>query len=333
MNLKLRLILLLSLIIGPASATFAANQVFKIATLAPQGSDWMNRIEAGASAITAETEGRVKFKFFAGGIQGSDKKVLRKMRNGQLHGGAFPGSSLVSRTNSVLLYGLPFLFNDQSEVDAVRAELDQTVEDNLRESGLVTFGFAGGGFAQIMSNNPVRGLQDLKGKRVWVPEGDTASYRGLEHFGLAPVVLPLTDVLTGLQTGLIDVIGSSAIAALVLQWHTKVSHLSTMPVSYIYGVMAIEQKHFDKISEADQLIVDRVFRQVYIDLEQQGESDSEQALAALVGSGMVVTEPSPGALEDLQSRSRALWKSIAAESGLPKSELDQVYSVLEKLRN
>ncbi len=292
----------------------------------------MNAIQAGAKQIAEETDDRVKFKFYGGGIQGSDKKVLRKIRNGQLHGGAFAAGTLATQSPSVLLYGLPFLFNDQAEVDAVRAELDDTIEQNLLDSGLATFGFAGGGFALVMSNSPVANLQDLKGRRVWVPEGDTASYRGMEHFGLSPVVLPLTDVLTGLQTGLIDVIGSSAMAALVLQWHTKVTHVSTMPVSYIYGVMGIGTKHFNKISAEDQQIVNRVFRGVYSDLDQLSDDESEEAMAAMVGSGVEIVEPDPGALEDLQSRSRTLWKSVADEGGLPKSELDRIYAVLAKLR-
>ena len=332
MTLILRLMLLLCLTAGSASITFAADQVFKIATLAPKGSDWMNRMEKGASEITAETEGRVKFKFYGGGIQGSDKKVLRKIRNGQLHGGAFAAGTLVTQTPSVLLYGLPFLFNNQAEVDAVRAELDETIEQNLLDSGLATFGFASGGFALVMSNSPVSKLDDLKGQRVWVPEGDTASYRGMEHFGLSPVVLPLTDVLTGLQTGLIDVIGSSAVAALVLQWHTKISHVSTMPVSYLYAVMGIGTQHFNKISTEDQQVVNRVFRGVYSDLEQLSDSDDKQAMAALVGSGVVVTEPDAGVLEDIQAQSRTLWKSVADEGGLPKAELDKIYAVLAKLR-
>jgi len=138
----LKLTLFLSLTIGSVTAV-SAEQVFKIASLAPQGSAWLNRIQKGADKITKETDGRVKFKFFGGGIQGTDKKVLRKMRSGQLHGGAFAAGSLASRSPAVLLYGLPFLFNNEAEVGAVRAELDGYVEQSLRDAGLVTFGFAG----------------------------------------------------------------------------------------------------------------------------------------------------------------------------------------------
>jgi len=329
--LLLKLTLFLSLSIGSVSAV-SAEQVFKIASLAPQGSAWLTRIQKGAERITKETDGRVKFKFFGGGIQGTDKKVLRKMRSGQLHGGAFAAGSLASRSPSVLLYGLPFLFNNEQEVSAVRAELDSYVEQTLRDAGLVTFGFAGGGFAQIMSNSKVLSVDDLRGKKVWIPEGDTISYKGMENFGLAPVTLPITDVLTGLQTGLVDVVASSATGALVLQWHTKVNHLSTMPVSYLYGVLGIDQKFFKKLSTEDQATVDRIFREVYIDMEKRGMNDNDSATQALVGSGVTVVEPAPGALEELQSRSRDLWKKVAADGELPKPQLDQIYEILARTR-
>jgi len=332
LNQITKLILLFCLVFCTASAS-AANQVFKIATLAPQGSAWMNFIQAGATKITEETDGRVKFKFFAGGIQGSDSKVLRKMRNGQLHGGAFSAGSLSDLTPSVLLYGLPFLFNDEKEVSLIRNEFDDYVEQSLRDAGLVTFGFAGGGFAQIMSNSKVSNLQDLKGKRVWVPEGDTVSYKGMEHFGLSPVTLPITDVLTGLQTGLVDVIGASATAALVLQWHTKVSHISTMNVSYLYGLLGISEKHYQKISPADQEIVQRNFREVYKQMEDLSIKDDAKAAKALIGSGITVVEPEAGFVEDVQSRSRELWKKVATTGELPEAQLNQIYDRLTQVRN
>jgi len=332
LNRITKLVLLLSLTLCMATSASAASQVFKIASLAPQGSDWLTRIQKGAAKITEETEGRVKFKFFAGGIQGNDSKVLRKMRNGQLHGGAFAAGSLAGLTPSVLLYGLPFLFNDEAEVNAVREQFDGYVEQTLNDAGLVTFGLAGGGFAQIMANSKVSNLQDMKGKRVWIPEGDTISYKGMEAFGLAPVTLPVTDVLTGLQTGLIDVIGSSSTGALVLQWHTKITHVSNINVSYLYGVLGIDKKYFKKISAEDQQVVERNFREVYREMETLGMMDNDRATEALLGSGITVVEPDPGTLDELQSRSRVLWKQLAADGGLPQPQLDQIYELLAKVR-
>ena len=306
---------------------------FKIATLAPEGTDWMKQMKAGAKAIKADTDGRVVFKFYGGGVMGNDKKVMRKMRNGQLHGGAFTTGSLAERYNGMNTYGLPFLFDSLEEVDLVRAQLDSMITAGLRDKGLVSFGMASGGFAHIMSNEPVRSIDDLKGKRVWVPEGDKISYAAMERFGLSPVTLPVTDVLTGLQTGLIDVIGASAIGALVLQWHTKVSHVSTMPVSYLVGIMAIENKYFERISSADQAVVTRVFEKVYADLEKQNNVDNEKAMAALISTGAKAVKPEDGLLKSLKEDARELSYEMVKQGIVPAEHLDAIETILKQHRS
>lgn len=105
-----------------------------------------------------------------------------------------------------------------------------------------------------------------------------------------------------------------------------------MPVSYLYGVLGIDQKFFKKLSTEDQATVDRIFREVYIDMEKRGMNDNDSATQALVGSGVTVVEPAPGALEELQSRSRDLWKKVAADGELPKPQLDQIYEILARTR-
>ncbi len=316
-----------------SGAAQAQTQTFKIATLAPEGSDWMNQMKAGATEISERTDGRVKFKFYGGGVKGNDKKVLRMMRGGrQLHGGALTAGSLAERFPGMNLYSVPFLFNDLEEADAVRNEMDDYIKQGLLDAGFVSFGLASGGFAQIMSNYPVRNIDDLKGKRVWVPEGDVISYAAMERFGLSPVTLPATDVLTGLQTGLIDVIGSSAIGALVLQWHTKVTHLSAMPVSYLFAVMVVDAKFFGKLSADDQQIVSDVFENVYANLDAQNVEDNEKALDALIGSGLKVVEPEAGLLSELKNDSRELWYEMAKTNAIPEDKLREIEALLEAHR-
>ncbi len=135
---------------------------------------------------------------------GNDKKVLRKVRIGQLQGGAFTASGLSERYADIVIYGLPLLFNDDAEVDYVRERMDPQLEAGLSAAGFESLGMAGGGFAVLMGSEQVTTLDELRGRKVWVPEGDRISYAAMESLDLSPVVLPITDVLTGLQTGLLE---------------------------------------------------------------------------------------------------------------------------------
>ncbi len=260
--------------------------VLKIATVTPEGSSWMKDMRASAKEIQELTEGRVQIKYYGGGVMGNDNKVLGKIRIGNLHGGAFTPSALQKIYPDINLYGLPLTFESNEELAYVRARMDRTIEDGLEEAGFVNFGFAAGGFAMIMSNEPVTNLGDLKGKKVWVPEGDTISYASMQALSLSPVTLPLTDVLTGLQTGLIDIVFMSPIGALVLQWHTKVKFITDLPIAYTMGFMAIDKKAFSKISPADQEIVRQVMTRTYQQLNDANLDDNKEALQALLNTGI-----------------------------------------------
>ncbi len=264
---------------------------FKIASIAPDGTSWMKEMRAGAEEIKKRTEGRVEFRFYPGGIMGNDKSVLRKMRVGQLHGGALSGGGMAMIYPEAQVYTIPFIFHDYEEVDYARKQMDPVLLAGLKEKGYISFGISEGGFAYLMSNTPVGGIDDLKGHKVWVPEGDAISRTAFEASGISPVSLPLTDVLTGLQTGLIDTIASTSMGAIALQWHTRVKHLTHSPLMYIYGSMVVSAKQFNKLSAGDQQVVREVMSGVFERLDHLNRKDNQSALSALQKQGISFVTP------------------------------------------
>ncbi len=258
----------------------------KIATVTPEGSQWMKVMRESAGEIKERTEGRVLIKYYGGGVKGDDTKVLGQIRIRQLQGGALTPSALSAQYSDLNLYGMPLVFDSEEEVAYVRSRMDARLQAGLEQVGFVNFGFATSGFANIMSATPVTTLADLKGKRVWVPEGDSISYASMQSLALNPVTLPLTDVLTGLQTGLIDIVAIPPIVALVLQWHTKVKYVTKVPLVYTYGFMAIDKTTFDKISEADKAIVKEVMTRTYQEFDKANLVDNQGAYEALLKSGI-----------------------------------------------
>ena len=321
---------LAALLLGMAPAVAVE---IKVATVAPDGSGWMREMRAGAAEIAERSEGRVTIKFYPGGIMGNDSQVLRKIRIGQLQGGAFTAGGLAERYAGFNLYGVPLLFRSIEEVDYVRERVDPALAAGLSEAGFVSFGFIEGGFAHLMANEPISTVLDMRRRKVWSPEGDPIGFRVLEAMGLSPVVLPPTDVLTGLQTGLLDVVAASPVVALVLQWHTKVRYVTDLPISYSLGIFAIDSRVFNRLSTDDQTIVSTVMGGVMERLDTGSRQDNLDARAALEQAGLefvsVDAEDIPGWRETIEG----LYPELRERSDIDADLLDQMLSALAEYRS
>ena len=280
----------------------------KIATVAPEGSSWMKDLRAAGLQIRERTSGRLNLKFYGGGIQGSDRKVLRKIRIGQLHGGVFTSNGLQERYPDIVIYGSPMLFDTIDEVDFVRKRMDKRLAAGLEKAGFVSFGFAGGGFAYLMSNKPVKGIADLRGQKIWVPEGDPTSYAAMESLELSPVALPITDVLTGLQTGLFESFLAPPQVALITRYYEQTKYMTDMKVQILMGATVIKKDTWEKIP-ADLRPKLMASARTAGDRLQRAIRDSYQRdVDAMKKAGLVVVP--------VDARTREMWRR-SVEVGYP----------------
>ena len=284
-------ILMIAASILVVSPTVTAQTTFKIATVSPDGSAWMRDLRRTTSLIEAQTEGRVSFRVYPGGVMGDDRAVLRKMRARQLQGGILQTGALEPISSAVQLYNLPMFFRDFEEVTKVRSEMDHILIQDLADHGFEAFGFVGVGFANAMSSESGTSIEDARRLKVWAPKGDTGAIRLLEAFGIVPVPLSIVDVLAGLQTGLIDTVAVPATAAIVLQWHTQLDYILDLPFMYIYSVFILDARQFSRLSPDDQELTRKTFQTFLARVEQQNYADHDQALAALERQGLTVLKP------------------------------------------
>jgi len=318
------------LLVLVAPETFA--QTLKIATIAPEGSSWMKDMKSGAKAIEEHTDGRVKFKFYGGGVQGNDKQVQRKMRTGQLQGGAFTSGALNKFQKDADLFSMPMLFNSIDEARFVRSEMDAEVRRRLEDAGYVNFGFAGGGFAYMMSNKPLESLSDMKGQKVWIPEGDPIGFAALRALGVAPVIMPVTDVMTGLQTDLLDSVAVPPVGAVVFQWFTRLKYITELPLAYVYASLLIDKRAFSKLSEGDQAVVREVMEGIYRKFDRYGVADNREALQALLDNGLEMVSPNTVEVSEWRAIVNDSHRQLAIDGTFDIELLDRVQELIEDYR-
>ena len=314
-------------------ATNASAIRLKIATLSPEGSYWMTQMEAGAEEVKKRTDGRVGFRFYPGGVMGDDRAMLRKIRVGQLHGGAVVLGSLADAFPDSQVYAIPLELRGFDEVDFVRKRLDPYIMNGLEEGGFVTFGLAEGGFAHIMSTRRIETVSDLRAGKVWVPDNDRTALEGVKAFEVTPVPLSIVDVRAGLQTGLIDTVATPPIGAVALQWHTQIQYLTDMPFLYVCGTLAVDRRAFSKIKPEDQAVVREVMAETFRKLDRRNREDNVAAMEALKGQGVTFVEPSEEALTDWRNRAETVSDRLVAAEHLSPEVVAMLEAALAEYRN
>ncbi|MBT8434545.1 MAG: TRAP transporter substrate-binding protein DctP [Gammaproteobacteria bacterium] len=305
----------------------------KIATLAPAGTTWMKEMKAGASLIAERTGGRVKLKFYPGGVMGNDQSVHRKIKIGQLHGGAFTPGGLQQVDSSINALSLPMMFKSFDEVDYVRAKMDPVIKQQMEAKGFVLLGISEGGFVRILSKKPMQNLESIRDSKVWVPTGDRIGQIAMSALGITPISLPISDVFTGLQTGLIETVTVNPTSAIAFQWHTSASFMTEVPISYLIGVLAIQKKAFDKLSPGDQQVVREEIGKVFKRLDTINRNDNQAAKAALQNQGITFVVPEPSEIERWRSISNQSIAEMVESGVISKEIVGQVRGHLQSFRD
>lgn len=316
-----------------AVSTPVAAKTFKIATISPDGLSWMKRLREGVEEIEERTEGRVKFKIYPGGVQGDDYTVLRKMRIGQLHGGVVAASALTRFYPDLQVYNLPLIFRETDEVDYVRNRMDDRIIDGLEDGGIVSFSLIETGFAYILTVKPIEHLDDLKKVKAWVPEGDPIAARLVQSFDISPIPLNLTDVLAGLQTGLVDAVAVPPIVALALQWHNQVNYVVDLPLMYIYSMMMLDGKAFNSISESDRKVVTEVMNDLFEEIDRQNRADNREAFQALLNQGIELIEPDPAEVDAWRKQATTAIQELVDSDQISGESLLLLQQYLAEVRS
>ncbi|MBU4484344.1 TRAP transporter substrate-binding protein DctP [bacterium] len=305
--------ILLTLLCLLLSAPALAVTEIKIAVLAPEGSTWVKVLHEWNDALKTQTNNEVGFKIYSGGVVGDEKDVIRKMRIGQIHAAGFTGMGLGTINPSVRIMELPFLFNDDKEADLITESLSPTFKKGFEDKGFVHLGWAEAGFVYLMSNQPIKNINDLKNTKLWVWEGDPLAQELCRVFEIAPVPLTLPDVLTSLQTGLIDTVYAPPLGAIALQWFTKTKYISSVNITHSTGAMLISKKIWKTLSPKNQKILKETGDTYSRKLIELTRKDNQRSLQSLAKHGTKTIEISEKDLVEIKSKANAVWTNLSGK--------------------
>lgn len=277
----------LALATAPA---LAGAQTLKLATLVPEGSLWDKSERELGAAIQAATAGRVKFQIYPGGVAGDEPDLWRKLRIGQLQAVLFSAPGLGDIDPAFFLFQVPLLFETDEEVASVLEDLRPELEQRLDQKGLVLLHWSNVGWLRIFASKPVANFADFKGQKqfVWGSEGRLASW--YQELGLQPVSLAATDVLTGLQTGLIETLPVTPLAALSLQWFRSAPYMLDQRFAPLLGALVVSKSSWNKVETADRTAILGLARATEQRIFAEVPKREEEALLEMQKRGLTIAK-------------------------------------------
>lgn len=313
-------------------ALSAPKYFFKVASIAPAGSVWITEFEKFIQEVSEKTGGEVGFRIYPGGVMGDDQAMLRKMRVGQLQGGGFTMSGISQIIPDFPVMSTPFLFQSYEEIDAVKAGLKEDFVEIFRKKGMEFLAYNEVGLVYAMSTSPLPTIEDLKQSKSWTPSGDQLTEAFMMNLGITPIQLTIPDVLSSLQTGLVNTVFNSLYGSIVLQWYTKANYISTMPYGYAYGVFVLDRKAFNKLPANYQAIVKESSDKFFAIIEEKTRQSNNDSKQVLKEQGVTFVDPAdPSVLATMQeNRDKTIKQSVGRI--FSKEIYDKVAKILSEFR-
>lgn len=253
----------------------------RLATLAPRGSSWMRVFDAWNNSLRQRTNNRMQLRIYAGGSQGDERDVIRKIRIGQLDGAAVTSTGLSLIVRPVLVLQAPGVVESYQQLDRARAAMNADFQREFEANGVKLMGWGDVGEGRIFSNQAINRPSDLRSVRPWVWRDDSMFGAFLEVVGANGVRLGVPEVLPALSTGQIDTVVASATAASALQWHTRVTHVTQQANTILVGATILSKEKYDSLPEDLRTALDETSAQAHTALVQRIRRDDGRYYRAL----------------------------------------------------
>jgi TRAP-type C4-dicarboxylate transport system substrate-binding protein len=264
----------------------AGNTVIRLGVLAPAGSTWDKVFRAWNNSLTKETGGAVSFQFFLGGVAGDERDVIRKMKLGQMDAGALTSIGLGQIARPTQVLQMPGILENYKQLNYVREKLSSEFEGMFSKEGYVLLGWGDAGFARQFAKKPILKPEDLKSARPWVPRDDPALPEMMKVIGANGVPLGIPEVFPALQTGMVDSVTVSAIAAVALQWFRYLTHVSKQAPVAIVGATLVRQELVKGLAPDHLKALMETGKKAHVALVDQVAKEDDKAYKTLIGRGI-----------------------------------------------
>ncbi|MBI2897070.1 MAG: TRAP transporter substrate-binding protein DctP [Deltaproteobacteria bacterium] len=276
-----------------------------IATLAPPGSTWMKVFDAWNREIRRRSNKTLQLRFYPGGVQGDEAEVIRKIRNGRVDGAAVTAVGLGQIHRPALVFEMPDILRNYDELDAARAALAPEMNAAFERAGFKMLGWADVGIGRLFSTMPIRTPADMARAHPWLWRDDLVMPAFFQVVRSNPVPLQVPEVLSALQTRRIDSLLATPVAAVALQWQSRVSYMTELSASIAIGGTIMGKRQWDSLTDEQRTILTETAAQFHALARRNLRRDEQQAIQSLGQNNIQVITPTAAQKEE--------WRRVATQ--------------------
>ena len=299
-----------------AAAGVASAQTIKLGTLAPKGSPWFENLQDMAADWGEASNGRIKVRIYPGGSIGDERDMVRKMQIGQLQGAVLTAEGLSVIVPEILALQLPMIFKTDGEIDYVRDALKPELEALFEARGYKILNWGDIGWVRLFSREPVVVMADLRKQKLFTWAGDPELTEGYKIQGLKVVPLPVPEIFSGLQSGLIDALYAAPVAALSYQWFGLANHMTDLKVLKLIGATVVTHKTWNKIRPEVRDDVVAAAVEAGDNAREKIRNFEDEAIRVMQEHGLVIHAVTDEQADAWEASSRASW-AVYTKSRVP----------------
>jgi TRAP-type C4-dicarboxylate transport system substrate-binding protein len=238
------------------------------------------------------TGGRVSLTVFGGGSQGDEPTVLRKMRLDALQAASLTGVGLGTIDASFNVFDVPFFFESYDELNEVTEKLTPEISKRVEAKGFVLLNWGHGGWTQLFTKKPIVTVADLKKAKLYTSAGNDRMVQWFKANGFEPRAMAMTDIMTGLTTGMVEAVPTTPLAALLFQWYRQTPNMLDIGLAPVVGATVMTRKAWNAVPEADRPKLRAAALGVQKRLQDDVPKQDAAAVAEMTKRGLVVTQAS-----------------------------------------
>ncbi|MBN2551720.1 MAG: TRAP transporter substrate-binding protein DctP [Spirochaetales bacterium] len=296
------LVLLVGILFGSLQVE---AQVIKVGSVAPEGSPWDRALKRIALDWQKISGGRVTLKIYSGGIAGDEPDMIRKMRINQIQAAAMSGSGLGKIDPDWLVYQLPFLTQNDEELDYLFERLRPELERRMEDKGFTFLAIIKSGWLRFFAKEKVVTPDDFRKLKFFVMEGSPEVDQAWKIMGFHIVPLPPNDAFAALQSGMVEIFTASPLTAAAMQWFALAPHMTDINWTPFTAGLVISNQAWRRIPRELQPKLKAATRSVLADLEAEIIELENQAMEIMKDNGLIVHQVPPAVQEE--------WEELVQE--------------------